>query len=602
MPTANSLLDDRQVDFVLRDVLDAGGLCRLPAFREHGWETFEGYLSSARKLAREVLFPGYRAMDEAPPVLVEGEVRVHPLMRAQLSALAGLGVIAATRPAEVGGHALPQLVAAAAHLYPMAGNLSVAACAGLTSGAAHLVESFGDRELRDRYLPPMHDGSWTGTMALTEPQAGSSLADVATRARPGPDRAYLLQGAKTFISGGDHDAAENIVHLVLARIEGAPAGVRGLSLFVVPKLRPEGGRLVQNDVRVTGLIHKIGWRGLPSVALALGEEDDCRGWRVGEAGQGLAHMFQMMNAARIMVGCHGVATASVAYLESLRYAQERLQGRPLGSRDPLRAQVPIIEHADVRRMLLRQKVIVEGGMTLVLAAARQADLAEHATGEDERGRARLLLDLLTPSAKSYPAEAGYTSNALAVQIHGGYGYSSEYLPEAWLRDQKLNSIHEGTTTIQGLDLLGRRAVAGGGAAMRAFAEEVESAVERARRAGVEPRFGEALARALSLVGEVTLARAAEGLAGDAEAMLRHSADYLEAFSLVAVGWCWLLQAAAAEERAAHPSAGDAERAFLEGKRCAAQSFFATDLPRVNGLVELVRTGEDSYARMRPEWF
>ena len=594
----NPLVSDRDVEFVLHEVLDVTSLCRLPYFRDHSRETFDLYLSAARRLAREVLFPSYRAVDRDPPVLKDGKVTVHPLLHEIHPRLVALGLIAAARPAEVGGQQLPLSVATAAELYLMAGNLSAVSYSGLTAGAAHLLESFGSEALQRDYMEPMYRGEWTGTMALTEPQAGSSLADVTTRARPAGDH-WLIEGSKIFISGGDHDLAENVVHLVLARIEGAPAGVKGISLFCVPKLRREGGRLVGNDVQVAGLIHKIGWRGLPSLAMSFGEAGDCRGWLVGQPNQGLSHMFQMMNEARLMVGCHGVATASVAYHESRLYALARPQGRPLASRDPSRPQVPIVEHADVRRMLLRQKAIVEGGLSLLVSAALQADLARHAEDQGARQRAQRLLDVLTPVAKSFPAEAGFESNALALQIHGGYGYSSEYLPEAWLRDQKLNSIHEGTTGIQGLDLLGRRAVAEGGAGLRALLEEIAAAARRARKAGVEASWAGSVEAAGARLAEVTMQLGAQGLEGRAEEMLRHSADYLRAFSILAVAWQWLLQAAAAQEGLRRdPGWAD----FYQGKLRAAQYFLATELPEALRLLDLCASGEDSYARMRPEWF
>jgi butyryl-CoA dehydrogenase len=594
----NPLLSDRTVDFVLYEVLDVPALCRLPYFADHSRETFDLYLRSARRLAREVLYPSYRAVDQDPPVLVDGAVRVHPLLRGIYPELVALGMISAPRPAEVGGQQLPLPVATAASLYLMAANLSAAGYAGLTAGAAHLLEAFGSEELRRLYMDPMYRGEWTGTMALTEPQAGSSLADVRARARPAGGGHFLVEGSKIFISGGDHDLAGNVVHMVLARIEGAPAGVKGISLFCVPKLRREGAGLVPNDVRVAGLIHKIGWRGLPSLAMSFGEQGDCRGWLVGQPNQGLAHMFQMMNEARIMVGGNGVATASVAYHESLLYALNRPQGRPIEDRDPTRPQVAIVEHPDVRRMLLRQKAIVEGGLSLLLWTALQADLAEHGEGE-EAGRAKLLVDLLTPVAKSFPAEAGFESNVLALQIHGGYGYSSEYLAEAWMRDQKLNSIHEGTTGIQGLDLLGRRVVAGGGAALRALLAEIASAARRAREAGVDASWGRGVEEAGGRLAELTMHLAGVGMKGQAEAMLRHSTDYLRAFSILAVAWQWLLQAAAAARGMTRdPSA----HAFYQGKLGAAQYFLATELPELTRLLDLVRSGEDSYARMRPEWF
>jgi alkylation response protein AidB-like acyl-CoA dehydrogenase len=593
---SNPLLSDREVDFVLYQVHRVERLCRLPAFADHTRETFDLVLQSYRRVARDLLFPAYRPMDAEPPVLRDGAVTVHPRMKTIYPRLVELGVVAAARPYEVGGQRLPLAVVTAANGYLMAANAAAYGYLGLTTGAAHLLEAFGDEWVRRELMAPMYRGEWTGTMALTEPQAGSSLADVQTAAAPRGDGTYAIRGSKIFISGGDHDLTDNIVHMTLARITGAPAGIKGVSLFAVPKRRPEGDRLVDNDVAAAGVIHKIGWRGLPSLVMSYGERDDCRGWLVGEPHRGISYMFQMMNEARLMVGLNAVATASVAYHESVAYARGRAQGRPLGARSPAEPQVPIIEHADVRRMLLRQKAIVEGGLSLLVATSCLADVAEHAETAAERERAGLLVDLLTPVAKSFPAERGYEANALAVQVHGGYGYSSEYLPEAWLRDQKLNSIHEGTTGVQSLDLLGRKAVAGGGAAMRAFAEVTATTVARARDAGVDPTWCDALARAVALTGEVTAALGALGLAGDVEAMMRHSADYLDLFATVAIAWQWLEQAAATHEAEVD---GDG---FYAGKRCAAQYWLATELPRVEHLARLCRDREDSYARMRPAWF
>ncbi|MCP3136042.1 acyl-CoA dehydrogenase [Pyxidicoccus xibeiensis] len=598
-PRPNPLLSDRDVDFQLYEVLDAAELCKLPAFAEHSRDTFTLMLDSTRRFAREVLYPTYRPMDAEPPVFKDGRVHVHPLMRELYPRMVDLGLLTATRPPEVGGQQLPLTLHAMASTYLMAANLSAYAYVGLTLGAAHLLEVFGTSELKDAFMAPMYRGEWTGTMALTEPQAGSSLADVRTRATPAPDGTWRIQGSKIFISGGDQDFTDNVIHLTLARMEGAEGGTKGISLFAVPSRRPEGGKLVDNDVRVAGVIHKIGWKGIPSLALNYGEEGDCRGWLVGQPGKGLACMFQMMNEARIMVGMNGVATASVAYHEAVAYARERPQGRPAGVRDASRPQSPIIEHADVRRMLLRQKAIVEGGLSLLLAASYQADLASHGADEDTRRRAGLLVDLLTPVAKTFPAERGFEANALAVQVHGGYGYSSEYAPEAWLRDQKLNSIHEGTTGIQGLDLLGRKVVAGGGAALQAFAEEVGATVKRARAAGVEAAWCDALEGALGEVAEVVGELGARGMAGEVELMLRHSADFLDLFSVLAVAWRWLAQAAAAKEGLAR---GGGSADFYEGKLAAAQYWTAVELPRVPLLAKLCRTAEDSYARMRPEWF
>ena len=594
----NPLVDDRDVQFLLYEVHDATSLLAYPHFADHARETFDAYVGVCRRFARETLFPAYRALDAEPPRLENGRVTVHPRLHGIWPKLVDLGVVAASRPFDVGGAQLPLTVATAAELYVMAGDCAVYSFAGLTTGAGHLIESFGSAALKETYLPRLYEGRWTGTMALTEPQAGSSLADVATRAMPAGDH-WRISGSKIFISGGDHDLAENVVHLVLARLDDAPAGIRGVSLFVVPKLRPGEGGLVPNDVRTAGLVHKIGWKALPAAVLSFGEEGDCRGWLVGEPNQGVPYMFQLMNAARISVGADAVATASVAYHESLAYARTRPQGRPAGSRDPQKPQVPIVEHADVRRMLLRQKAIVEGGLSLILGVAKLADVAEHAPEPSAREEAQLLLDLLTPVAKSFPAEKGFDSTCLALQIHGGYGYSSEYLPEALLRDQKLNSIHEGTTGIQALDLLGRKAVGSGGAALAALARTVSSTCGRAEKAGVPPAWIAAVRGTGERIGALTAELGKRGAGGDLEGMLRHAADYLELFSTFVVAWQWLLQAAVAREAI---DAGRAPEAFYEGKLAAAQYWIRTELPKAAAFASLCEENEDSYARMRPEWF
>jgi butyryl-CoA dehydrogenase len=597
---ANPLLSDRNVDFLLYEVLEVDRrLGALPAFAEHGRETYDLYLAGARRLARDVLLPSYRAIDAEPPRLVDGRVRVHPRLREIYPQLVALGLTSATRPPSVGGQALPLAVAALANAYLMAGNLSAVGYVGLTAAAAHLLEAFGSRELQERFMTRMYAGEWTGTMALTEPHAGSSLADVATRATPTQDGHFLLSGSKIFISGGDHDLTDNIVQMTLARIDGAPAGIKGVSLFAVPSRRlDDGGRLVDNDVRTAGMVHKIGWRGLPSLILNYGEAGDCRGWLVGEPNRGIQYMFQMMNEARIMVGMNGVATASAAYHESLAYARTRLQGRPPSARSG-GPQVPIIGHADVRRMLLRQKAIVEGGLALLATTALHADLAAHADDADVRARSQLLVDLLTPVAKSFPAEWGFESNALAVQVHGGYGYSSEYPVEAWLRDQKLNSLHEGTTGIQSLDLVGRKIGADGGRAFAIFLDELSLAIGRARVAGAGTELCDRMGTAVGWLADATQALGARGLAGDVEGMLLHSSDYLAMFSIIAIAWQWLLQAAVAAEAIMHDGI---PRDFYAGKLAACRYWITTELPRVAVYAELCKSGERSFADMRDEWF
>ena len=600
LAASNPLVDDRDVELLLDDVFDLPGLTRLPYFADHDRQTFLAVIDSARRLARAELYPAYRPMDEQPARLEGGRVVVHPRLRELWPKMIELGLTAAPRPHDVGGQQVPLSVTTLATAYLMAANLSAYGYVGLTQGAAHLLEAFGDEHLRATYMRRMYAGEWSGTMALTEPQAGSSLSDVAATATPtdAADGHYLLVGAKIFISGGDHDLTDNIVHMTLARLRGAPAGIKGVSLFCVPRRRPEAGRLVDNDVAVTGLIHKIGWRGLPSLALAYGERGDCHGWLVGEPHKGISYMFQMMNEARIMVGLNGVATASVAYHESLAYARTRPQGRPIAAKDPTTPQVAITRHADVRRMLLRQKAIVEGGLCLLVRASRYADLAAHGDDATARERARLLLDLLTPVAKSFPAERGFEANALALQLHGGYGYSSEYLPEAWLRDQKLNSIHEGTTGIQAMDLLGRRAVAGGGAALAALADEVRRTTARARAAGLDAAGCDAVERAVGAVAALTAELGGRGMRGDVDGMMAHATDYLDLFSTVIIAWQWLELAAAAAERAARDATW---RDVAAAKRAACRYWLATELPRIDHLAALCRSGEDSYLTLDPDW-
>jgi alkylation response protein AidB-like acyl-CoA dehydrogenase len=590
---SNPLIDDGLVDFLLYSVLDAESLCELEAYRHHSKETFDLYIDSVRRFSRQDLLPTYRPMDEEPPVFRDGRIHTHPALPALYEQMIDLGVLTATRPESVGGQQMPMLINTMASAYLMAANLSAYGYIGLTLGAGHLIEAFGSDDVKERFLARMYEGEWTGTMALTEPQAGSSLGDISTTATPTDDGHYLIKGSKIFISGADHGIAENVVNLTLARIKGAPEGTKGISLFAIPRLREEVGRLVSNDVTVAGMIHKIGWRGIPSLALEFGDEGDCRGWLVGEPNQGLRCMFQMMNEARIMVGVNGFATASAAYHEARIYALDRRQGRTPGRRDG--EQVPIVEHADVRRMLLRQKAIVEGSLALLGTVSRYADVAAQGASAEDRERADLLLNLLTPVAKTFPAERGFESNVLSVQIHGGYGYTSEYLPEAYMRDQKLNTIHEGTNGIQSMDLLGRQVMSKGGAPLRALAEEIGRTIGRAREAGCDAELCSALEEAVARVGAITMELGQRGMAGDADGMLGHSWDYLDMFATLVIGWQWLNMAATART-------APVSEARKRGTDAAAQYWIRTEVPRIPLLAELCRSNEDSYIRAEQDWF
>ena len=589
----NPLIDDALVDFLLYSVLDAESLCELEPYRQHSKETFDMYVDSVRRFARYDLLPTYKPMDEEPPVFRDGRIHTHEALPRLYEGMIELGVLTATRPESAGGQQMPLLVHTLATAYLMAANLGAYGFVGLTHGAAHLIEAFGSDELRQRFMQKMYAGEWTGTMALTEPHAGSSLGDITTTAKPTEDGHYLIKGSKIFISGADHQITENVVNLTLARIEGAPDGTKGISLFAIPRLREEDGKLVPNDVTIAGLIHKIGWKGLPSLAIEFGDEGDCRGWLVGEPHQGLRYMFQMMNEARIMVGVNAAATASAAYHESRAYALDRKQGRELGARGG--DMVPIIRHADVRRMLLRQKAIVEGSLALLATVSRYADVSEHGATDEARERAAILLDLLTPVAKTFPAEKGFEANALAIQIHGGYGYTSEYSPEAYLRDQKLNTLHEGTSGIQSMDLLGRKVMSKGGASLRALAEEIHATIGRAREAGCEESLCAAVEDAVATVGTITMELGQRGMAGDANGMLGHSWDYLDMFATLVIAWQWLNMSAAAKTAPVSEERKQATEA-------AAQYWIRTEVPRIALLANLCRANEDSYIKAKPEWF
>jgi butyryl-CoA dehydrogenase len=429
-------------------------------------------------------------------------------------------------------------------------------------------------------------------MCLSEPHAGSSLTDIRCQARRHDDGGYRLTGTKMWISGGDHDLAETIVHLVLAKLPGAPPGVRGISLFVVPRdrVRDDGSVGEPNDVRLAGLNHKLGWRGTTNAVLAFGERGECHAELVGEENRGLEYMFQMMNAARISVGTNAVALGYAAYLEALAYARERPQGRPPAARDPSSPPVAIIRHGDVRRMLLAQKCWVEGGLALVLYCARIADEARAAGDVAERSRAHGLLELLTPIAKSWPAEYCLEANKLAIQVLGGYGYTRDFPVERLYRDNRLNHIHEGTHGIHGLDLLGRKVPMQGGRLLRELFARMAATIETARGSPALARHGEALAGAIADATETTK-RLVVALGENADLALANATLYLDALGHVVVAWRWLAQALVADAALTRGSAGD--RDFLMGKLAACRFFFHSELPRTVPAFHLLRSLDDT---------
>ncbi|MFE6051452.1 acyl-CoA dehydrogenase [Kitasatospora sp. NPDC056446] len=594
------LLSRRDLDFLLYDWLDVAALTRRPRFADHDRDTFDAVLDLSEAVATRHFAPHNKKNDAQEPRFDGERVHLIPEVGEALRVYAEAGLIGAAMDHEVGGQQLPVVVANACRAWFQAANIATAAYPLLTVGNANLLLAHGSREQIDTYVRPMVEGRYFGTMCLSEPQAGSSLADITTRAVPAADGTYRITGTKTWISGGDHELGENIVHLVLARIPGAPAGVKGISLFVVPKflVGPDGTRGARNDVVLAGLNHKMGYRGATNTLLNFGEgrhtpggAPGAVGHLVGEAHHGLAYMFHMMNEARIGVGQGAAALGCTGYLHALDYARTRLQGRPLGAKDPESPQVPIIGHPDVRRMLLAQKSYAEGALALGLFCSRLLDEEATAGQESERARAHLLLDVLTPIAKSWPSQWCLAANDLAIQVHGGYGYTREYDVEQFYRDNRLNAIHEGTHGIQGLDLLGRKVVLDGGAGLRLLLDTLAATVTRAEAAGGEAAgLAAALARAVARVERTT---AVLWSTGDPAVALAGATTYLEAVGHVVLAWIWLEQFLAL---------GDGADAFREGKRQAARFFFRVELPRTGPQFDLLDSLDRTAAECRPEWF
>jgi butyryl-CoA dehydrogenase len=599
--TVDELLAPRDLAFQLYDVLDAVGLTRRARFADHSRETFDAALETARLIALERFAPHNRRADEHEPRLVDGKVHILPEVLDAVRAYCAAGLAAATDDYENGGMQLPVLVAQACRSYFSSANIATTSYLTLTSSNAHVIERFGTPAQKRRYLAGLRAGRFFGTMVLTEPQAGSSLSDLASSATPLPDGTYSVKGQKIFISGGDHELAENIVHLVLARLPDAPAGVKGISLFTVPKYHvDEEGRVGdRNDVALAGLIHKCGWRGTTSTLLSFGENGRCIGELVGHPHEGLAAMFLMMNEARIGIGVGAAMLGYRGYLAALRYARERPQGRHPGNKNPREPQLPLIEHADVRRMLLAQKAYVEGAFSLTLFAARLVD--EQRTGETEPARAEagLLLELLTPVVKSWPSEFCLQANSLAIQVHGGYGYTREFPVEQYWRDNRLNMIHEGTHGIQAMDLLGRKVYLQEGAALKAFERRLRETLADVAPFDALRAHAAALEKACDAAA-ATVRELAPLLLQDARAGLSNASAFLEAFGHIVIAWTWLRQAGAAARLL--PGASGEDAAFLRGKLQACRWFFQWELPKVEPMLARVRERDDTNDTMSPDWF
>ncbi|MCP5285349.1 MAG: acyl-CoA dehydrogenase [Burkholderiaceae bacterium] len=594
------------VDFLLHDWLQVESLCSRERFADHSRETFDAVLDTCERIAREKYAPFNRLVDTQEPHFDGENVILPQATHDAWAAYAESGMLAAAQDAQIGGMQLPYVVEAAANAFFAKASVSIGA-GMLTTGNANLLMAHGSPMQRQVFAMNEFGGRWSGTMCLSEPQAGSSLSDVATKALPdgadfesdplGPR--YRLFGNKMWISAGEHELTENIIHLVLAKIpdaDGKPVpGTRGISLFIVPKkLVDTEGRLTgeRNDVALAGLNHKCGWRGTTNTLLNFGEgkfrpggQAGAVGYLVGQPGQGLRCMFHMMNEARIGVGLAATMLGMAGYEAALDYAKQRPQGRPItgAGKDATQPQVRIIEHADVKRMLLAQKAYAEGALALELYCARLVD-EQHTGDEAAAHEARLLLEVLTPIAKSWPSEWCLEGNSLAIQVHGGYGYTRDFPVEQYWRDQRLNMIHEGTHGIQALDLLGRKVVMDGGAGLKLLATRMQATITRAGQVDGLAEHANALASALQRLGAATKAAWATGVPEEA---LANATPYLQAFGHVVLAWIWLDVAMAAAE---------------PGRRAAMRYFFAYELPKIDAWLAVVAAREDVCRTMDEAWF
>lgn len=614
------------LDFLLNDWLASESLCQRPFHGDHTRETFDAVLDLSEQIANEQFAPINRLIDTEEPEFDGEKVHLPPQTEVALAAFSAAGLMAASKSTELGGMQLPTVVEMASMSFFYKTSIALSAYPMLTRGNANTILAHGTPAQIQAFAKSGFEGRTFGTMCLSEPQAGSSLSDIKTRAVPDTAPAtnasdwaqdalgprYRLTGNKMWISGGEHEMGDNIIHLVLAKVPDANGqllpGAKSISLFIVPRLLVDAdGKPGQqrNDVALAGLNHKCGYRGTVNTLLNFGEgkfpvngQAGAVGYLIGGLGQGLKCMFTLMNEARIAVGLGATMLGYAGYEASLEYAKQRPQGRhaAAGGKNHGSPQVAIIEHTDVKRMLLAQKAIAEGGLALGLFCARLVD--EEYTGTPEQAQAAgLLLELLTPIAKSWPSECAQEANSLAIQILGGYGYTRDFPVEQYWRDNRLNMIHEGTHGIQGLDLLGRKVIMNGGNALLALRERM---LETVARAADDPRLamhGESLRAAVSVITEATRAAWATGVPEEA---LANATAYLQAFGHMVLAWIWLELALTAQRSQVQGSTFSA--GFLSGKLAACDYFFHYELPKIHAWLAVVAERDMTCASMASDWF
>lgn len=592
------LINQKNLHFLLHQVFPVEKLCAYPRFAEHEVATFDAVIEAAHDLALKQFLPHNRKSDNHEPEFDQGRVKIIPEVKIALDAYAEAGFPAAFADSNDGGMQLPFSISLVCDALFASANVSTMGYAMLARGVANLLKAHGTAEQQQQFMQPILQGRLLGTMCLSEPQAGSSLGDIKTMATLHDDGTYRISGSKMWISGGEHDLSENIVHMVLAKIPGGPAGVKGISLFIVPKflVNADGSLGERNDVQLAGVNHKLGQRGIVNTFLKFGEQEKCIGYLVGPPHQGLSQMFHMMNEARIGVGVGAIMLGTAGYLHSLEYAKERKQGRHPEQKDPASPPVALIEHADIRRMLLQQKSYTEGALALAFYSAQLIDVRDNDPDTNKTREAALLLDFITPILKAWTGEWCCKANDLAIQVLGGYGYTREYPVEQFYRDNRLNPIHEGANGIQALDLLGRKVLLENGAALALLQQQIQADIELANEFENLRLYADQLSEALLLVGKTTQALVTQMMTGNIRLSLANASYYLAMMGHVSIAWMWLKQAVVAARSA------ESGQDFYQGKLQACRFFFTYELPQIKTQAALLQKMDDTTLTMPADAF
>ena len=578
---AQSIADRRDVDFVLHEQLQAGDLCEHEVFADFNKKVIDMIITEARGLAIKEVLPTLKIGDEVGVKFEKGEVTTPDEYKRVWKLLQEGEWLAPSRDPEWGGQGMPETIASAARDYLIGANMALLMIGGLTHGAARLVEIFGTDEQKQKYLKKMFTGEWTGTMLLTEPEAGSDLGALTTTAVKNPDGTYSITGNKIFITNGEHDLTENIIHPTLARIEGAPEGSRGISLFLVPKylVNDDGSIGERNDVVCTGIEEKMGIHGSPTCSLSLGSKGQCIGTLLGEENKGLAAMFVMMNEERLMVGSQSLACTSSSYLHALDFARTRIQSAKLGSKDA--KGVAIINHPDVRRMLMTMKTHVEGMRSLIYYVANCEDKKHLAETEAEKEKFQNLIDVLIPVAKGYVSDRAVEMCNIGIQVFGGYGYTSEYPAEQLLRDVRICPIYEGTNGIQAMDLLGRKLGMKKGQLFLDLMAEIQKTIVDAKGLELIKPLADELETTLAKLSELSVKMGKTARSPEVLNAFANASAFLEVTGDVVMAWMLLWRATLATQKLSN-GAKKKDVAFLEGQLKSAQFFTESILPVTHG--------------------